>query len=47
MKKIWKVYTINELGFQDKAYCYSKDEALKQRSYWQSLGINKVMIKGR
>lgn len=46
-KKVWKVYTKDEYGFYDKSYCYSKADALRQRSYMQSLGITKVMIKGR
>ena len=45
--KVYKVYTIDEYGFQDKRYCYSKEDAIQARAYWQSLGITKVMIKGR
>ena len=47
MKKVWKVFTINKDGYEDYGYCYSKQKALDKRSYWQSLGIIKVMIKGR
>jgi len=47
MMKVYKVYTINEYGFQDKCYCYNKKDALDKKRYWQSLGITKVMIKER
>lgn len=48
MKKAYKVYTVNEYGFQDKCYCYKgKQEAKDVRWDWQKLGIKKVMIKGR
>jgi hypothetical protein len=45
--KVWKVYTKDEHGFIDYSYCYTKKKALAKRSYWHSLGIVKVMIKGR
>ena len=42
MKKVWKVFNKESYG-----YYYTKKEALQARSYWQSLGHTKVMIKGR
>ncbi len=47
MTKIWKVFTKDTHGFGDKSYFYIKQEAQERRLYWQSLGIVKVMIKGR
>jgi len=38
---VYKVFTSNG----DKSYCYTKTDALKERTYWKSLGVKKVMIK--
>ena len=45
MQKVWMVF---EGGRKSNySYSYTKEDALKTRNYWQSLGIKRVMIKGR